>query len=312
SLIPFVNSGRLVIVDNGPVSETVIADEYSNVEARVMQGKRWALVGRNVSVAKLNAGEKIKERMKAGEQFTVAFADFDNLTAYHRAFGRHFQLAGKIRLVIEDIIRDLPDSYAGAKIDQIRAGGDESVLVIRGVNAETAYAILEDIRRGVARDSLNRLALAEVENLSGSDHRYFSQIRAILGQDLISRNGKFYFMFDIRQPYSAQESLERALSEINTTLLREAGMELRAHIHEIIPLFTLSIGARYYQPSGTDVEIAYKELMGNLSSLVRQSKQVGGFTTTFEGLSKQVVYGRESVNAQSKPVVDYQGRDYPL
>ncbi|MFA7677497.1 MAG: hypothetical protein WCY34_04940, partial [Candidatus Omnitrophota bacterium] len=291
----FVDSKRLIVkggvekddekeFDLGLNSELVEPGEYEAIfrgDKTVTERHALPLVGRNPNSRSAEAGDEIiKAALRKKEKFAVAFMDVDAITKYHFGFGRHFKLAGKVRLIIEDSIKEVNKKHEnnGVRVEQASGHGDESVIIITGIsNQEEVEAILDRIRKEVVRQSIDRLAVAELENISLLHSKYFEEIRELLNYDLVKHNNKYSLMFDIRQEKTPQESLERVLETVNAVLLKRRGMTIRAKAPQVIPAMSVSMGAVIHgqsKASKTEDE-ALKEIKEETSRLLRESKDSG-------------------------------------
>ncbi|MCM8824311.1 MAG: hypothetical protein NC822_06545, partial [Candidatus Omnitrophica bacterium] len=207
------------------------------------------LVGRNPHPMPREKGlNLIANLIEKGIPFFVAFMDIDDMTKYHEAFGKHLKLAGKVRLIIEEVIEYMNEEYKKQnkeiKIYQIKGTEDESFILIQGVKEE-GERIIEEIRQRVAVQSSFRLAVAELENVHEFNRDNFEVISGVIGYDIIKHGEAYTILFDILPNKTVEESLNIHLESWNEFLLLEQGIYLRAKVVSVVPAFSISIAGAF-------------------------------------------------------------------
>jgi len=216
--------------------------------------------------------EYIEKLIENKEQFVLALADIDHLTRYHNAYGREFQLGGKVRLVMEDAISNLEHEYKGIKIKLARRGPDESIIIISkidGTEVEKILAseILDRICKKVAQRIYRRLGVATLTNLKGLTPEKIKEIEDMLRIRLSVNRDTTTIIFDINGNELPEDAWERQLGIWNTQLTK-MGIQLAGEFNHTVPAFTISIGA-----TESKVSINMDSLLEDVSKSLKQAKE---------------------------------------
>ncbi|MCM8774153.1 MAG: hypothetical protein NC820_05415, partial [Candidatus Omnitrophica bacterium] len=277
------------------------------------------LVGRNPHPMSREKGLKlIANLIEKGTPFFVAFMDIDDMTKYHQAFGKHLKLAGKVRLIIEEVISYMNEvrKTENVKIYQIKGTEDESFILVEGVDTEAkAQEIIEEIRERVAAQSRFRLGVAELENVYEFNRTDFETISVVTGYEMVKPAESYTILFDILPDKTAEESLNLLLEGWNEFLLLERGIYLRAKVVSAVPAFSISIAGALHKkdaqalPENKDERIkkaeeTLKELIKIIDPKLDRMKKRGPqrvteFTEKFQPIKKEIQ--RPSIASEKIP-----------
>ncbi|MCX5693775.1 MAG: (d)CMP kinase, partial [Candidatus Omnitrophica bacterium] len=190
-----------------------------------------------------------------GSSYVYALADMDNISEYHKAFGPNLQYAGKVRIVIGEVIDEINERENGIKVEQYTGGGDKSIIIIKGkANEIEAKKILAEICRNVPLASAHRLAVAELD-INSSNTTQFGIIERVTGYKQISWRGKYFILIDILVGETPKLALARTLAEFNAVLERDYGFSLRGRVAAEITPFAISMGAVYVSEKVSKAQI---------------------------------------------------------
>jgi hypothetical protein len=251
----YVDSGRLAFAEVARVPESVRPGLYGDRHLRpaafadgkgrlTVRNPGSDLAGNEVA-ADQTAGQACADR--AGQPFVYAIADMDNLKDNHETYGSELRYAGKVRMVVAEVIDAINERYAGTGIvvSQYSYGGDKSVILIRGpVTQENAAGILAEICREVPRAGAHRLAVAELD-IDQRNAAYFGVIERVTGYRPVEWRGKYFVLIDILENEDAGQALTRTLDDYNTILERDYSLALTGRLAGQIEPFAISMGAVY-------------------------------------------------------------------
>ena len=219
--------------------------------------------------------------LEAGESLVYAVLDMDDISKLHRDFGRHLNYAGKVRIVIGEIIERINEGLEGSgiRVTQYFGGGDKSFILIKGkVSEAQAKDIIAEICRCLPLRSAHRLAVAELD-VTNLNTEQFEIIKRVTGYyPIIWEGNKYTILIDVLENETPDSALLRTLGEFNLILEREYGCSLRGRMVGEIPPFAVSMGAVYVGSkitSGLEIDGIKERARGELNL----SKNVSGKRT---------------------------------
>ena len=142
------------------------------------------------------------------EPYAVAILDMDFMNDFQTMYGDKFKLSGKIRMLIDEAIRDL--TAEGAEFEKLTAQqtlletkGDESLISIWEENPEAKKARPEEgapinlelieghvrdflmaLRKEVIKRTVNRIGYARLTNLEGLTNQEISKLERAINSTL--------------------------------------------------------------------------------------------------------------------------------